>query len=418
MKENLGILLPIASLPGKHGIGDFGYSCYEFIKWLKKNNYRYWQILPLNPIGPCNSPYMSTCSNAIEERYICLDELYKLGYLELKDIKPYKEKSNRIDYSSVGKHKDKILFKAFQNFKKNQLKGYKKFIKENPWLIKYALFLTFKEENNFVAWNAWPKWMINYFDDHKLVPDKFKNKCEFIYFKQFIANYQYDKVQKFANKNNIKIIADCPFYVGLDSLDCWLHKEEFVMDENYHPTLVGGCPPDIFSDDGQLWGTPIYDFEKMKENNYFFLIERIHYLANKCDLLRLDHFRAFDTYCVIPSEDINARRGKWVNGPGESFFEQLYKKYPNINLVAEDLGNLFPSVISLRDKYNANKNLYDKLFNYVLTLPSYITIFQLQDLIMMDDRGRINSPGTTLEKNWTFRLKDFSWIKKIKFSNN
>ncbi len=471
MKDNLGILLPIASLPGNHGVGDFGPCCYKFISWLKDNNYKYWQVLPLNPIGPGNSPYMSTCSEAIEERYIYLNDLYNLGYLDKQDIKNYRKSTDRIDYEKVGKYKDAILYKAFLSFKNKPLRGYKKFKKENNWLTKYALFMCFRKDNNNLTWNAWPKWMITYFDEHKYVPRKYKDRCEFIYFKQFIAYKQYNKLRDYAHKNNITLIADCPFYVGIDSVDCWTHKDEFVMDRNYHPTLVSGCPPDVFSDDGQLWGTPIYDFNKMKQNNYSFLVDRIGFLASTCDMLRLDHFRAFDTYCVIPSEDINARRGKWVEGPREAFFEALYQKYPNINLIAEDLGDLFPSVLELRDKYSLpgmyiveftifdvnnmstnrqivypgthdnqtlvgwlkslpkenidflkwkfgeNKDLYTEVFNYILSLPSYITIFQLQDLIMLDDRGRINYPGTISDLNWTFKLKDFTWIKKVKFKN-
>lgn len=471
MKNNLGILLPIASLPGKQGIGDFGPSAYKFIRWLKNNNYKYWQVLPLNPLGPGNSPYMSTCSEALEERYIYLDELVSLGYLTKKEVPLYKAKYSKIDYNNVKKIKEKILYKAFKNFLKKPLKGYKKFKKDNPWLIKYALFICFREDNNYQTWNKWPKWMQTYFDTHKQVPSEYKIRAEFKMFMQFMAFRQYNKLRKYAHRNEMTLIADCPFYVGIDSLDCYLHKDEFIMNENYEPTLVSGCPPDAFSDDGQLWGTPIYDFNKMKENNYSFLVDRIGYLANTCDILRLDHFRAFDTYCIIPSEDTNARRGKWEIGPRESFFDALYKKYPNINLIAEDLGDLFPSVLELRDKYNlpgmyiveftifdvnamstnrqivypgthdnqtlygwykslskenidflkwkfnTDKDLYKVIFDYILSLPSYMTIFQLQDILKLDDKARINYPGTIGDPNWTFKLKDFSWIKKVKFTN-
>ena len=469
MKNNVGILLPIASLPGKHGIGDFGPSSYKFIKWLKTNNYKYWQVLPLNPLGPGNSPYMSTCSEALENRYINLDELVDLGLL--KKVPLHHSKANKVDYEDVRLFKEKYLFKAFKKFIKKPLKGYEKFKKDNPWLKKYALFIVFRKETNFVMWNTWPKWMQNYFDEHNNIPSEYKDRCEFEIFMQFIAFRQYSRLRKFAHKNGILIIADCPFYVGIDSVDCWTHKDEFIMDENYHPTLVSGCPPDAFSDDGQLWGTPIYDFKKMKENNYSFLVDRIGYLANTCDMLRLDHFRAFDTYCVIPSEDTNARRGKWEIGPREEFFDALYKKYPNINLIAEDLGDLFPSVLELRDKYNlpgmyiveftifdtkamstnrqivypgthdnqtlygwlkslpkenkeflikkfnSKRGLYKKVFEYIVSLPSYMTIYQLQDLLMLDDKARINYPGTVGDPNWTFKFRDFSWMKNVKFTN-
>ncbi|MCR5333095.1 MAG: 4-alpha-glucanotransferase [Bacilli bacterium] len=469
MKDNVGVLLPISSLPGRHGIGDFGPSSYKFVRWLKKNHYAYWQVLPINPLGPGNSPYMSTCSEAIENRYIDLDELKKLGLV--KHIPSFQPHSKKIQYEAVRLFKEKILYKAFLKFIKKPMRGYQKFKKDHPWLEKYALFITFRKKMNFIQWNRWPKWMQNYFDEHSYLPSEDVMACEFEMFMQFVAYRQYYRLWKYARKMGIKIIADCPFYVGIDSTDCWLNKDEFLLDENNHPTLVSGCPPDAFSDDGQLWGTPIYNFEKMKQNNYSFLVNRIGYLASTCDMLRLDHFRAFDTYCVIPAEDFNARRGKWEVGPREEFFDALYAKYPNINLIAEDLGDLFPSVLELRDKYNLpgmyiceftifdenamstnrqivypgthdnqtlfgwfkslskenkvflqnkfkeknDKRLFAKIFSYIYSLPSFMTIFMLQDLLKMDDRGRINWPGTVGDPNWTFKFVDFEWVHKIVF---
>ena len=470
MKENLGILLPIASLPSRHGIGDFGASSYKFARWLKRNNYKYWQVLPLNPLGPGNSPYMSTCSEALEIRYINLDELVKCGLL--KKVPSFEPKASKIHFEDVRCFKEKYLYKAYKAFLKTPMRGYKKFKKDNPWLKAYSLFISFRKEQNFEMWLYWPKWKQNYFDEHSEIPEEYLERCEFEMFMQFIAYKQYKKLWRYVNKLGLKLIADCPFYVGIDSTECWLHKDEFVMDENHHPTLVSGCPPDAFSDDGQLWGTPIYDFEKMKQNGYSTLVNRIGYLASNCDILRLDHFRAFDTYCVIPAEDDNARRGEWRVGPREGFFDALYAKYPNINLIAEDLGDLFPSVLELRDKYNlpgmyiveftifdekqmsttrqivypgthdnqtimgwlktlpqenldfltkkfgTSKNLYEIILKYIIDLPSYMTIFQLQDLLKMDDRGRINWPGTVNDINWSFKFKDFSWMRKIKYHND
>ncbi len=285
-----------------------------------------------------------------------------------------------------------------------------------------------------------------------------------------IAYEQWNKLKKYANKKGIKIIADCPFYVGIDSTECWLNKEQFHLNENFEPTIVSGCPPDAFSDDGQLWGTPIYDFEKMKKTNYELLVHRIGHLASICDILRLDHFRAFDTYCVIPGKDENARRGEWKIGPRNEFFDELYKHYPNINLIVEDLGELFDSVRTLRDHYKlpgmyviqfnifdinqnsnynqivysgthdnqtlkgwlkslpeANKeflkdrfntsNVLKALYSYIYNLPSLITIFPLQDLLALDDKARLNSPGTMGSPNWEWKLKDMSFTKLLKFSN-
>lgn len=456
MKDNLGVLFPVASLPGRHGIGDFGKPSFDFVKWLKKNGFHYWQVLPLNPIGPGDSPYMSTCSFALETRYISLDELVNVGLLaKVPSHKPF---TSKVDYVDVNNFKEKYLYKAFKKFMKKPFKGYKKFKKDNPWLVPYAIFLELRKRHYYNPWNRWPKEDLRYFD-LKRVPDEFKEVVEYESFKQFIAFKQWNKVRKLAHRMGITIIADCPFYVGIDSIDCLLNRDQFLLDDLYHPTVVSGCPPDAFSDDGQLWGTPIYDFKKMKEDHYSFLIDRLASYMKTCDLLRLDHFRAFDTYCVIPAEDENARRGKWENGPAYDFFDELYRKYPDIKLIAEDLGDLFPSVLELRDHYNLpgmyiveftifdkeamstpkqivypgthdnqtmlgwlktlpeenvkflkvkfgeKANLFDAVFKYILCLPSMMTIFQYQDLLKLDDKARINYPGTVGTHNWSFKLK-------------
>ena len=456
MKDNLGILFPLASLPGRHGIGDFGKPSFDFVKWLAEHGFRYWQVLPLNPIGPGNSPYMSTCSNALETRYISLDELVKDELLN--KVPNHKPNVQKINYMDVYYFKEKYLYRAYKKFMKKPFKGYQKFKKDNPWLVPYAIFLSLRIKNNYVVWNRWSKADVELASSKK-VPHGYEDIVEYESFKQFIAFRQWDKVRKLAKKMGITIIADCPFYVGIDSIDCLLNKEQFLLDDLYHPTVVSGCPPDAFSDDGQLWGTPIYDFKKMREDKYTFLIERLAGYMKTCDKLRLDHFRAFDTYCVIPAQDSNARRGKWENGPAYDFFDELYRRYPNINLIAEDLGDLFPSVLELRDHYNLpgmyiveftifdktamstdkqivypgthdnqtllgwlktlpeenvkflkvkfgeKANLFDAVFKYILSLPSMMTIFQYQDLLKLDDKARINYPGTVGDHNWSFKIK-------------
>ena len=459
MKDNLGVLFPVGSLPGHHGIGDFGSPSRRFIKYLADNHFKYWQVLPLNPIGPGFSPYMSTCSFALEERYISLDELVKEGLLE--DAPKFMPKATKIDYQAVLDYKEQYLRKAFANFVEKPFRGYKKFKKDNPWLVSYALFTSLRKKYQFAPWNTWKKADLKLFNLSR-APKAYKEEIEFISFTQFIAFRQWNKIRKYAKKLGVTIIADCPFYVGIDSVDCLMNKEQFLMDEKYNPTVVSGCPPDAFSDDGQLWGTPIYDFKKMKEDGYNFLIDRLASYMKTCDILRLDHFRAFDTYCVIPAGDSNARRGKWENGPAYDFFDALYKKHPDIRLIAEDLGDLFPSVLELRDhyklpgmfiveftifdekakstnntivypgthdnqtlkgwlttlpaqniqylkvKFGENADLFSSVFKYILSLPSLMTILQYQDLLMLGDEARINYPGTIGEPNWCFKLATFN----------
>ena len=452
-KRNVGVLLPVFSLPGNHGIGDFSEYAYQFIDWLKSKGYRYWQILPLNPIGPGNSPYITVCSEAIDIRYISLDDLVKQGLLN--KAPKYQASSTQVRYGDVLNYKEKYLRCAF----KNDHVSLNKFKKENPWCEEYAKYLVLKNINDNKTWNEWAI---------KKIPAFAEDEINFHIWCQYIALKQWNDIKKYANKKGVKIIADCPFYVGLNSVDCYLNKDEFLMDEHYNPTVVSGCPPDAFSDDGQLWGTPVYNFEKMKENHYKFLINRIACLASRADILRLDHFRAFDTYCVIPAGDETARRGEWKVGPRNDFFDNLYNQYPNIQIIAEDLGLLFDSVHELRDYYhlpgmrviqfcifedlkendnitlypgthdnetlygwmkslskeqisilrkafNHPKDLYGAIFNYVWNMTSLITVFPLQDLLRLDNKARINHPGTVGDHNWTFKFKDMSWVKNIKY---
>ena len=438
-----GVLLAVSSLPGSHGIGDFGEFAFKFIEWLKKHHYYYWQILPLNPIGPGHSPYMSTCSEAIEPRYISLDELAKEGLLP--KVKKYRCCSSKVDYEKVWEFKEPFLRKAFDA--DQDWETFKKFETEHSWVRPFAIFTVLKKKLNNSPWAIW-KENEEYSEEEVL----------FQIWLQMKAYQQWNKIRDFAKQNEIKIIADCPFYVGLESVDCWLHKEQFELDENYQPTLVSGCPPDAFSDDGQLWGTPIYNFNRMREDGYSFLINRLINLTKTCDILRLDHFRAFDTYCVIPAEDKNARRGEWRDGPRYDFFDKLYQQIPDISLIAEDLGDIFPSVHELRDHYhlpgmfvtefmvfdenlqsNNNQIVYPgthdnntikgwikslsknekeylrkklgkgclvELFKkYVYQLPSKMTIYLMQDLLNLGSKSRMNFPGTMGSPNWEWKLK-------------
>lgn len=469
MNKRLGILLPVASLPGPHGIGEFGESSIRFISFLSKNHYKYWQILPLNPMGFGYSPYMSSCSKALDYKYISLDELYEDGFLKEK-APTYKKNAGHIDFEKVGKYKEKYLKIAFKNYMKGNIEGFLKFKSRHPWVNNYATFETFKVLNDQKPWNYWPQDQISYFDNHQTPPRKYIDKVNYFAFVQYIAFKQYKKVLSYARKKKIKIIADVPFYVGYDSMEVWMNKKEFLLDEHYNPTVVAGVPPDAFSDDGQLWGNPIYNFDVMRQNDYSLLVDRIVSVAKTCDYVRLDHFRAYDTYYVIPYGAVNAREGRWMEGPKDDFFNALYRKNKNIKFIAEDLGDLFPSVLELRDRLHLpgmfiaqfailddidtsplvvytgthdNQTLLGRInslteeenlkiakkikcrpnqlfagfIEYVLRLPSYMTILPLQDMLRLDDRARINSPGTCGSPNFIWKMKSFDDLKDIKVHN-
>ena len=245
IKKNVGILLPISALPGNHGIGDFSIFAYQFIDWLKEHHYHYWQILPLNPVGPGNSPYMTLCSEAIDIRYISLQDLVDEGLL--KKVPDFRSRTNYVKYNDVLAFKDKYLRKAY----KKSTYNLRRFKKENPWSVEYAKYLILKRINDNRPWNEW--WI-------KEVPQNEIAEIDYHVWCQYVAAKQWNRLFKYAGSNNVQLIADCPFYVGLDSVDCYLNKDQFLFNENDQPTVVSGCPPDAFSDDGQLWGTPIYNF--------------------------------------------------------------------------------------------------------------------------------------------------------------
>lgn len=459
--ENKGILLPVASLPGHHGIGDFGDSAYSFIRWLEQKGFKYWQILPINPLGPGWSPYMTTCSEAIETRYICLDYLKKEGMLD--EVKPYRDNASKINYVGVGKYKEKYLHRAFRHWIKNHPDGLKGFIKKQPWVVKYAIFNVFYQINNGAGWNTWPDDQKFYLENHKVneYPKQYKNKIEYLIFCQMIAYKQWFKIRNYAHKHGIKIIGDIPFYVGYTSVDCWANKDVFDFDENYNPKTVAGCPPDGFSEDGQYWGNPCFNFNKMKENDYEFYVNRLGAVGQICDIIRLDHFRAFDAYYAIPYGRSDARVGEWIDGPSYGLFNAFFKKYPNTEIIAEDLGYMNDRVYKLRDDFNlpgmyilqfkmfepkyedtsnlivytgthdndtikqwylnmsqdsrnyvinkiggdVNKNFLKQFMNYVWKVPSRMTIIPLQDYLLLDNRARLNWPGTFGSPNWEWKLK-------------
>lgn len=467
MNKKLGVLLSVSSLPSSHGIGDFGDACFEFIDWLKKNKYKYWQVLPLNSLGPGYSPYMSTCTNAIEYRYISLDYLTKQKLIS--KVPEFNSHSEKIDFYRVGEYKKKYLYRAYEKFMKLHPETLHKFKFREPWVIKYATFEVFKWHNDNKQWNEWKDEDRDYYLRHCRAPKSLLNEIDFVIFLQYMALKQWKRVLRYANKNGVDIICDMPFYVGFDGVECWLNRDQFSIGSDNKPFEVGGVGPDAFSDIGQLWGAPIYNFNKMKANNYKLLIDRIGYLSKLCNYLRIDHFRAFDTYYVIPASDKDARNGKWRIGPRDDFFKKMYAKYPNIKLIVEDLGDLRPEAIELRDQFNLpgmfvsefaifnlknfstdrqivypgthdnetlygwylnrteeeiefikkrlnvhdEKLLYDAIVKYIFTIPSLMTIFPMQDLLKLDNSARMNFPGTVGSPNWEWKLKDDSYKKKV-----
>ena len=344
--RQVGMLMPVASLPGRHGIGDFGKESYNFVDLLKEAKAAIWQMLPLNPLGYGNSPYQPYSSCAGDEIYISLDKLCEEGLL--KRVPDFHANASHIDYQAVRAFKGKYLRKAFEKFKPDA--GYRKFIKME-WVYNYAVFLTLKKQNNLVAWNEWPIKQQNWIKDHEYDLTPLKEDIEYEMFVQYEFYKQWMELKKYANKKGIKVMGDIPIYVGIDSLDVWSGQENFLLGADGKPTFIAGVPPDYFSATGQRWGNPIYDWDYMEKDGFRFWLNRLDYSSKLFDIIRIDHFRAFDSYWKIPAECETAVDGEWNYAPGYKLFDTIFKEMPDINIIVEDLGDLRPEVLELRDHY-------------------------------------------------------------------
>lgn len=352
-----GILLHPTSLPGKYGIGDLGENAFKFIDFLKKHKLLVWQILPLGPTGYGNSPYQCFSAFAGNPLLISIDELIK-NYHLTNDIEiPDDADKTKVNYEKVIDYKMNFLkdfyTKYFQKLSFNLNKEYLDFKNYNKfWLDEYALFKSIK--SHFLQ-KSWIEWDVDYKLRKQTTLKSFiethTDDIEFEKFIQFLFFSQWISVKEYAVKNGISIIGDIPIYVALDSADVWSNQNLFYLKDGL-PTVVAGVPPDFFSKTGQLWGNPIYNWPLMKRSRYVWWIKRISHSLKLVDFIRLDHFRGFEAYWEVPSQDKTAENGKWVKGPDQSLFNILKKRFNPLPLIAEDLGVITTEVIELREKFN------------------------------------------------------------------
>ncbi len=353
MDRGAGILMHIASLPGEYGIGTLGKEAFKFAEFLETSGLKYWQILPLGHTSYGDSPYQCFSAFAGNPYFIDYDILREEGILEEEDYKKenYGDNPERIDYGTIFESKNKVLKRAYDNFKKGNLKELaqkiEKFKTENAfWLEDYALYMSLKNYFKLVSWQEWPD------DIKKREPEAIKKYQEslkdeigFWSFVQYLFFEQWIALKDYTNSLGIKIIGDIPIYVAEDSVDAWSAPENFKMNvKEMKPLFVAGCPPDMFSATGQLWGNPIYDWDAMKKNNYKWWISRIKESLKLYDIVRIDHFRGFEAYWQIPYGEPTAVNGKWVKGPGMSLFNAVKKELGEIDVIAEDLGFLTEEV--------------------------------------------------------------------------
>lgn len=350
-KRGSGVLLHITSLPSAYGIGDLGPDAYKFVDFLFKSKQSYWQILPLNPTDPIfgNSPYSSFSAFATNPILISPELMVNDGFLSKKDISSLPRFSkDKVDYDLVKEYKLKIFDIAYKNFAKGKgsRSGFEKFAKKNSiWLDDFALFFALKEKYTDGMWNSWPK-KIKDRDPKEL--DKFEkeNKAviEKVKFLQYVFVKQWEDLKKYCNDKGVKLIGDIPIYVSFDSVDVWMSPEKYILDEDKNPVFVAGVPPDYFSETGQRWGNPVYDWEVIKKSGFAWWIERLKQNFNLFDIVRIDHFRGLVAYWSIPAEEETAIKGEWVNVPCYEFMDALIAKFGKLSIIAEDLGIITPDV--------------------------------------------------------------------------
>lgn len=462
-----GILMHITSLPEKYGIGTMGKEAYKFVDFLHAAGQSWWQILPLSPTGYGDSPYQSLSSCAGNHYLIDLDRLIKEGLLkkgEVKDI-PWGADPKRVDFGAMSRYRTEVLKLAFRRFTPDQ--KFQTFVEENEsWLKDYTLFMALKEHYGGSAWLDWPE-SVRLRDEETLKNQRenLGQEIAFHYFLQYKFFQQWDDLRTYAHGKGIRIIGDVPIYVPLDSADVWAEPELYQLDESRRPTQVAGCPPDSFTADGQLWGNPLYDWQKMADTGYSWWIRRIQSAAKLYDVVRIDHFRGFESYWAVPYGDKTARNGQWVKGPGMDFFHMVHREFPDLPFIAEDLGFVTPEVRQLqqdsgypgmkviefafdsREESDYLPHLYpvesicytgthdnvtlkqwlqeakpkdvayakaylglNRGEGYIWGLirggmgsVSKLFIAQMQDYLELGKEGRMNLPGTVSTSNWTWR---------------
>ena len=470
MDRSSGILLPIFSLPSNYGIGTLGKEAYKFVDFLKKAGQSYWQILPLGPLAYGDSPYSTYSIYAGNPYFIDLDILVKDNFIKKSDLKiTLSNKITYINYNKIKKTRSIILYKAYQNGFKKYKKSYDEFVRKNRyWINDYALYMSLKEYFDGLPFNMWPDNKIKRRDKgaikkySKLLEDRinYYKFCQYLFYKQFF------KLKKYMNRKGIKLIGDIPIYVPLDSSDVWVNPKCFKLTSAFVPKYISGCPPDVFSRNGQLWGNPIYNYDYMKKDNYSWWINRIKYSSLIYDVIRIDHFRGFESFWQVPYGKKTARQGKWVKGPGMDLLGIIKNKFKNVEFIAEDLGFTTARVIKLvkdfgfpgmkvlqfafdakdgadhtpyfysdnmvcytgthdnstiRGYFKASKRRdineckryfgvkNDSEFTYKVIcggMESNAKLFvaQMQDYLDLDNKARINVPGT-VGTNWKWRMK-------------
>ena len=346
-----GVLMHMSSLPSPYGIGTMGKQAKQFVDFLEKAGQTYWQMLPICPTSYGDSPYQSPSGFAGNPYFIDLDILCTKKLLKKSECRSYQwnVKDDTVDYALLYENRYDLLRKAKVRFFENVPQEYWQFCeKEADWLDDFALFMALKEAHNGAQWSEWER-PLKFREAEAIAKakDTYADEIDFWKMLQYLFFEQWCELKNYANEQGIRIIGDIPIYVAFDGADSWAHPELFQFDEECLPKAVAGCPPDAFSADGQLWGNPLFRWDVMREDGYSWWTMRLRKMSTLYDVIRIDHFRGFDSYYAIPGKDTTARNGVWRNGPGMELFRAVEEKLGKLDIIVEDLGFLTPSVLQL-----------------------------------------------------------------------
>ncbi len=465
------MLLPMFSVPANQGIGDFGQKTIRMIDEIADAGYTIWQILPLYATGVSHSPYKTLSSFAGDPIYINIDRLSEMGLLTQSSIVNCNKFKDYVNYDEVRAFKESYFRKAFRTFRKN-FETYKvefdQFVKEAFWLKDWCVYALFKSLYGNVAWIDWEEEYRDYpLDPSNVDLKEHENELFYHAFLQFVFYRQLGEIVAYARQRGVQLMNDMPFYVDYDSADVWMARSQFLLHPDGRPAFVGGCPPDDHVPSGQCWDMPLYDFDAQSKTGYALWLDRARWMARWFQIIRIDHFRAFDRYWRLPGFAKDPRHGKWMPGPGAGLLGAIVESCPDVKWVAEDLGEPRPEVEELEtmfsilgteilvnrleakslkkpvkknvvlytgtydsptaeEEYGAfegnkrislrrffkkrgytTRSFHDMLCQYALDSEADVVILPIQDVCGYKGQSRINIAMTLDEKNWTWKLKDF-----------
>jgi len=458
--RSAGILMHISSLPGESGIGTMGVEAYHFVDFLSSSGMKYWQLLPIGPVGFSNSPYQSVSSFAGNPLLIDLWPLKDRGLLQESEIRNnhWGARPDQVDFPAVKDAKEKLLRLAYERGKEVCRDAVDSFSEDNPWVRDYAAYMALQERFGGKPWTEW--------DCEDTYVNQNVDDVRFYVFVQTVFYDQWERLRRYANGKGVRLIGDIPIYVPLDSADVRANPEQFRLDEKGNPTQVAGVPPDYFSADGQLWGNPLYRWDDMDKDGFAWWVKRLKGVGRLFDVVRIDHFRGLESYWSVPAQETTARNGRWEKGPGERFVDAVRQEVPELEIIAEDLGTITPEVHALREyagwpgmkvmqfafepwdrstylphrceencvyytgthdnatlvqwirearpeqlafarEYlgaGENVDLREAMLRAGMRSGAGLFIVPLQDLLGLGAEARMNTPGTVSEENWRWRM--------------